>query len=75
MREIERNRERQAANQNNAGAGQAEDRTCVVCLERPKRVAYNCGHLCTCERCNQALLNLAGNRAQCPMCRTQIDRW
>ena len=37
---------------------------CVVCLERPKEITFNCGHRMCCECANKVEL--------CPQCRTQI---
>lgn len=41
-----------------------EERTCSVCLEKPKNTAFQCGHQ-TCETCAPVL-------RKCPICRADI---
>lgn len=48
-----------------AGAG-SEDATCPVCLDRPKNMAFQCGHL-VCRTCGPSLSN-------CPICRQAITQ-
>ena len=40
---------------------------CVVCLERPREIAFDpCGHLAACETCSRSL-------GQCPICRRDVE--
>ncbi|KAJ3586468.1 hypothetical protein NHX12_012866 [Muraenolepis orangiensis] len=44
---------------------------CAVCLSRERSCVFlECGHVCACEPCYQALLR----PKKCPMCRAPIDR-
>ena len=38
---------------------------CVICMERPKRFAATCGHVCVCEECS-------ARTARCPECRAGV---
>lgn len=42
---------------------------CVICFTNKKKVAFNCGHMCTCIACSQQLKR---NWGQCPICRGPI---
>uniref|UniRef100_A0A8C5GIJ7 RING-type E3 ubiquitin transferase n=1 Tax=Gouania willdenowi TaxID=441366 RepID=A0A8C5GIJ7_GOUWI len=46
------------------------DNTCVICLNQPRNcVLLDCGHVCCCYRCYQAL-----PQPRCPICRQAIIR-
>ena len=46
------------------------ENACVICLSRPRGcVLLDCGHVCCCYRCYQAL-----PQATCPICRQTIRR-
>jgi hypothetical protein len=49
------------------GAPSADHKTlCVVCFDAQLTLAFNpCGHMCTCEKCGNAV-------KECPMCRAAI---
>lgn len=50
----------------------AEDRTCVVCLTNPREVVVlECGHVCLCGDCAQAL----PSPKKCPVCRSDVARF
>jgi hypothetical protein len=40
---------------------------CIVCLARPREVAFECGHFVTCDACSGRVLT-------CPVCRSAIHR-
>lgn len=58
-----------------AGSDTSEDggpveNSCVICLSQPREcVLLNCGHVCCCLRCYQAL-----PQPTCPICRQTINR-
>lgn len=46
------------------------ENACVICLSQPRNcVLLNCGHVCCCYNCYQAL-----PQRQCPICRQIISR-
>ncbi|KAK1168374.1 mitochondrial ubiquitin ligase activator of nfkb 1-A-like isoform X1 [Acipenser oxyrinchus oxyrinchus] len=46
------------------------ENACVICLSRPRGcVLLNCGHVCCCFRCYQALPS-----PNCPICRSAVSR-
>lgn len=54
------------------GAPQDEDveNACLICLSQPRNcILLNCGHVCFCHDCYQALPN-----QKCPICRQDISR-
>ncbi|KAK1790949.1 hypothetical protein P4O66_014789 [Electrophorus voltai] len=67
----ERERMRRELEQMWAGGGQGpEENTCVICLSNPRGcVLLDCGHVCCCYSCYQAL-----PQPNCPMCRQRIRR-
>lgn len=41
---------------------EAEDKTCVVCMDQQRAIAFApCGHVCCCVKCSESV-------AKCPMC-------
>lgn len=44
---------------------------CLVCLNAEKTVAYNCGHLATCESCNKNIRQKMLSY-ECPICRESV---
>jgi hypothetical protein len=51
---------------------QADDATCVICMERPTESVFGpCGHKCCCHACAQKTL---GAGSSCPICRTAIQQ-
>lgn len=45
---------------------QAEpDIDCIICLDEPRTIVLDCGHLCLCVDCSDSL-------EECPICRTPI---
>jgi len=44
----------------------ADETICAICVERPKTVAFQCGHLC-CVNCSEMLI-------ACHMCRVKINQ-
>ncbi|XP_072524469.1 mitochondrial ubiquitin ligase activator of nfkb 1-A [Salminus brasiliensis] len=67
----ERERERREFEQMWEGDGEeAVDNVCVICLSNPRGcVLLNCGHVCCCYSCYQAL-----PQPICPVCRQEISR-
>ena len=54
----------------NAMQRKVEERLCVVCMVREKRVLLlPCHHLCMCEACTHKVV---AHSAQCPVCRQPI---
>ncbi|XP_068196938.1 mitochondrial ubiquitin ligase activator of nfkb 1-A [Antennarius striatus] len=52
------------------GAEEHEDNVCVICLDQPRDcILLECGHVCCCYRCYQAL-----RHRWCPICRQNISR-
>ncbi|TRY69715.1 hypothetical protein DNTS_035401 [Danionella cerebrum] len=50
--------------------GESLENMCVICLSNPRGcVLLNCGHVCCCFRCYQAL-----PQPICPICRQNIER-
>lgn len=45
---------------------------CSICLAEPRTTRFDCGHLCTCDTCAEALEVSNGG---CPICRQPIGRW
>lgn len=46
------------------------ENACVICLSQPRNcILLDCGHVCCCHRCYQALPH-----PQCPICRQNISR-
>ena len=42
--------------------------TCCICFEKPPNLLYpNCGHVCTCETCEEQ-----EDLRACPICRTEL---
>lgn len=39
-------------------------RECIICLERPRSLRFNCGHFCTCDGCYVS---------KCPICRKSTN--
>ncbi|XP_076001259.1 mitochondrial ubiquitin ligase activator of nfkb 1-A isoform X2 [Genypterus blacodes] len=57
------------ASESSEDGGPVEN-SCVICLSQPREcVLLNCGHVCCCLRCYQAL-----PQPTCPICRQTIDR-
>ena len=58
-----------------AGAGAAavvEERVCVICLDAPREVRFDCGHATTCEACTAELME--DRNPRCPQCRAAANR-
>jgi len=80
--EIRRRRERNNAH-NNASANArarsdeghedvANDNSCVVCLTNQREIVLlNCGHICLCAECLEAL----PVPLKCPVCRQRVERY
>lgn len=50
----------------NDSTTQGSDSICPICFERPRNMAFTCGHLC-CEPCSKSL-------SECHMCRKSISK-
>jgi hypothetical protein len=54
-------------------AGETDQATllCIVCLERPRNIAWvPCGHVCCCQECSEQMRVLA--RMRCCVCRANV---
>lgn len=55
----------------NMGEDTVSPSACVVCLSRERSSVFlECGHVCTCAQCYQALIE----PKKCPICRATIER-
>ncbi len=43
-----------------------EAEQCTICLNNKKRIAFGCGHICSCNECSLRL-------EKCPLCRAEIN--
>lgn len=69
-RHQEKQRLRQMSEMSTAG-GDATSNACVICLSDTRSCVFlECGHVCSCSKCYQALLK----PAKCPICRQEITR-
>ena len=52
-----------------------DDKTCYVCLERPRSIRYSpCGHAVSCDVCTLQLIEHSTNMLlKCPHCRASIE--
>nr|XP_056721317.1 mitochondrial ubiquitin ligase activator of NFKB 1 [Euleptes europaea] len=69
-RHREKQRLRQMSEMSAAG-GDAASNPCVVCLSNTRSCVFlECGHVCSCDKCYQAL----PRPPKCPICRQEITR-
>lgn len=45
---------------------------CCICMENPRKVRFDCGHLTMCETCVAELVNSPNQGSRCPVCRAEI---
>lgn len=73
-KQYRRHREKQRLQQlqdMSAAGGDATQSTCVICLSNHRSCVFlECGHLCSCDKCYQAL----PRPPKCPICRQEITR-
>ncbi|XP_066493407.1 mitochondrial ubiquitin ligase activator of NFKB 1 [Tiliqua scincoides] len=73
-KQYRRHREKQRLQQlqeMSAAGGDAPQNACVICLSNHRSCVFlECGHLCSCDKCYQAL----PRPPKCPICRQEITR-
>ena len=47
-------------------AGQSAEKACVICMNAPRQVVFNCSHCVSCPDCAEQI-------TRCPMCRSPIS--
>lgn len=63
-----RNEDAAAVDQQDSADGDNSQGKCVVCMDKAARIAMlPCGHLCCCDDCARTM-------AQCPVCRTPVQK-
>lgn len=63
-------REPEASNVSKNSVGEQIENICVICLSEPRNcIIMDCGHVCCCYSCYQALV-----QRKCPICRQDISR-
>lgn len=71
MRDEFRQAQERLLRETNAEGGETLKNACVVCLSTPKSCVFlECGHVCSCSECYQAL----PEPKKCPICRQSISR-
>lgn len=72
--EVLRQRQQVAAHSTTDGGmidDEDQSQNCIICLTNPREIVIlNCGHICLCADCAQAL----PTPRRCPICRANIDR-
>ena len=71
--EVVRQRQQVAAHSADGNSNGEDDQSqnCVICLTNPREIVIlNCGHICVCADCAQAL----PTPRRCPICRADIER-
>ena len=69
--EVLRQRQRVSSRGNDSNGDEELGQNCIICLTNPREIVIlNCGHICLCADCAQAL----PTPRRCPICRASIER-